>query len=59
MVACDEAEVCELVGTYMLNSLFTKYRKSDIELSHDDGLAVLKHKCGPQSEQVTKSIEKI
>ena len=41
--AYDGAEVCELVGTYMLN-VFKKYNKNDLGLYRDDGLAVLKKK---------------
>ena len=52
-------EVCELVGTYMLNVLSKKYNKNDFGLYRDDGLAVLKNKSGPQSEQVKKNIQKI
>ena len=40
----DGAEVCELVGTYMLNILFKKYNKNNFGLYRDDGLAVLKVK---------------
>ena len=57
--AYDGAEVCELVGTYTLHVLSEKYNKNDFELYHDDGLAVLKNKSGPQSEQVKKNIQKI
>ena len=59
MRAYDGAEVCELVGTYMLNVLSKKYNKNDLRLYRDDGLAVLKNKSGPQSEQVKKNIQKI
>ena len=59
MGAYDGAEVCELVGTYMLNLLSKKYNKNDFGLYRDDGLAVLKNKSGPQSEQVKKNIQKI
>ena len=59
MGAYDRAEVCELVGTYMLNVLSKKYNKNDFGLYRDDGLAVLKKKSGPQSEQVKKNIQKI
>ena len=52
-------EVCELVGTYMLNLLSKKYNKNDFGLYRDDGLAVLKNKRGPHSEQVKKNIQKI
>ena len=57
--AYDGAEVCELVGTYTLHVLSEKYNKNDFELYHDDGLAVLKNKSGPQSEQVKKNTHKI
>ena len=50
MGAYDGAEVCELVGTYMLNLLSKKYNKNDFGLYRNDGLAVLKNKSGPQSE---------
>ena len=50
MGAYDGAEVCELVGTYMLNVLSKKYNKNDFGLYRDDGLAVLKNKSGRQSE---------
>ena len=53
------AEVCEVVGTYMLNLLSKKYNKNNFGLYRDDGLAVLKNKSGPQSEQVKKNIQKI
>ena len=59
MGAYDGAEVCELVGTYMLNLLSKKYNKNDFGLYCDDVLAVLKNKSGPQSEQVKKNIQKI
>ena len=55
----DGADVCELVGTYMLNILFKKYNKNNFGLYRDDGLAVLKSKSGPQSEQVKKNTRKI
>ena len=59
MGAYDGAEACELVGTYMLNVLSKKYNKNDFGLYRDDGLAALKKKSGPQSEQVKKNIQKI
>ena len=49
-MGADGAEVCELVGTYMLNLLSKKYNKNDFGLYRDDGLAFLKNKSGLQSE---------
>ena len=43
----------------MLNVLSTKYNKNNFGLYRDDGLAVLKNKSGPQSEQAKKNIQKI
>ena len=59
MGAYDGAQVCELVGIYMLNVFSKKYNKNDFRLYQDDGLAVLKNKSGSQSEQVKKNIQKI
>ena len=41
------AEVCELVGSLLLNQLSNKYNKKDIGLYRDDGLTVFKNKSGP------------
>ena len=49
MGSYDGAEVCELVGLYILNKLCKKYsRKASIGLYRDDGLAALK-RIGPRS----------
>ena len=42
MGAYDGAEVCELVGTFLLYKLSLKYNKNDIGLYRDDGLAIFK-----------------
>ena len=39
----DGAEVCELVGTYILNSLSNFIEKTEIGLYRNDGLLVLKN----------------
>ena len=57
--AYDEAEVCELVGTYMLNVLSKKDHKNDFSLYRNDRLLILKKKSGAQSEQIKKNIQKI
>ena len=44
----DGADVCEHVGTYMLNLLSKKYNKNDFGLYRDNRLAILKNKSGPQ-----------
>ena len=59
MGAYDGAEVCELVGNYLLYELSKLYEKKDIGLYGDDGLAVFKNKSRPESEKMKKSIEAI
>ena len=43
----DGAEVCELVGCYILNQLSTVMRNELVGLYHDDGLGIMK-KCQDQ-----------
>ena len=59
MGAYDGADMCELVGTHMLNLLSKRYNQNEFGLYCHDGLAVLKNKSGLQSEQVKKNIQKI
>ena len=41
MDAWDDAEVCELIGIFMLFLLSQKYEKNENGLYRDDGLGVL------------------
>ena len=59
MGAYDGAEVCELVGTFLLYKLSLKYNKNKIGLYHDDGLAIFKNISGPISEKIKKNIQKL
>ena len=45
------AEVCQLVGTFLLYKLSLKYNKNKIGLYRDDGLAIFKNISGPKSEK--------
>ena len=47
MGAYDGAEVCELVGCFLLSIVTQTYDKSNIGLYRDDGLAVFKNISGP------------
>ena len=47
MGAYEGAEVCELVGSFLLYQISNKYNKKDISLYRDDGLATFKNKSGP------------
>ena len=46
----DAAEVCELVGCYILNQLSTVMRKELVGLYRDDGLGIMKKISGPEKE---------
>lgn len=59
MGAYDGAEVCELVGTFILNKLGEHFKKSDIGLYRDDGLAVFKNISGPEAERIKKKFKSI
>ena len=52
MGSYDGAEVCELVGLFILNTLAQKYNKHDIGLYRDDGLAAFKNISGPKAERI-------
>ena len=54
MGAYDGAEVCELVGIFILYKLSTKYKKNNIGLYRDDGLAFFKNISGPKSETLSQ-----
>ena len=58
MGAYDGAEVCELVGTFLLDKISEKYEKNSIRLYRDDGLSVFKNKSGTQLERIKKNLQK-
>ena len=41
--AYNGAEVCELVGTFLLYQISIKYNKNKVDLYRDDGLAIFKN----------------
>ena len=51
MGAYDGAEICELVGTYMLFLISEKYNKKEFGLYRNDGIGVVKNKSGPETEK--------
>ena len=59
MGACDGAEVCEFVGSFLLHQLSNKYNKKEVGLYRDDGLTVFKNKSGPQAERIKKDFQNI
>ena len=59
MGSYDGAEICELVGLYILNTLAQKYGKDLIGLYRDDGLAAFKNMSGSEIERIKKNFTKI
>ena len=55
----DGAEVCELVGTYILSLISEKHNKKDFSLYRGEGLGVVKNKSGPEIEKIKKNIQNI
>lgn len=53
------AEVSELVGLYILNTLAKEYGKDNIGLLRDDGLAVFKSTIGSKVDRIRKNMTKI
>ena len=56
----DGAEICELVGVYILNVIGKKYGKERVGLyGEDDSLACSENVSGPQAESIRKDLIKI
>ena len=55
----DGAEVCELVGMYLLKKVLNIVNKKSISLYRDDGPAILQNLSGPQIESKRKDIIKM
>ena len=59
MGSYDGAEICELVGLYILHKLGEKYGKERISLYRDDGLACFENTSGPEVERIRKAFIKL
>ena len=59
MGSFDGAELCKLVGLYILHILGEKYGKHRIGLYRDDGLACFGYTSGPQADRIRKDFIKI
>ena len=53
------AEICELVGTYILNKLNTVMGNGNVGLYRDDGLGIIWNLSGPNIDQRRKKIIQI
>ena len=56
MGSYDGAEVCEIVGLYLLEKLSTLIDKKKIGLYRDDGLSVIDNANGPKLDRLRKDI---
>ena len=56
MGSYDGAEICEIVGLYLLNRLSTVIDKSSVGLYRDDGLAAINNVNGPKLDRIRKEI---
>ena len=58
MGSFDDAELCELVGLYILHILGEKYRKHRIGLYCDDGLACFGYTSASHADRIRKDFRK-
>ena len=56
MGSFDGAEVCELVGLYLLEKLSNLLGKTEVGLYRDDGLAIVQNANGPKMDKLRKEI---
>ena len=59
MGSYDGAEICELVGVFILNHLGKKFGKKNIGLHRDDGLAIIKKRSARLADKTRKELHKI
>ena len=59
MGSYDGAQLCELVGLYLLDLLTNEFGKQNIDLYRDDGLSCFENISGPESEEIKKKLFKI
>ena len=53
----DRAEVCELVGLYIMSKLLSNFSKVDIDLCRDNRLVILRNKNGKETENIIKTFK--
>ena len=59
MGAYDGAEVCELVGLFLLSKVKTSFGNLDFGLYRDDGLGYTRRLPGPKIDRMRKDIIKL
>ena len=58
MSSHDGAEICELVGLFILNHLGKSFGKENIGLYRDDGLAIIKNKSARLADKTRRELRK-
>ena len=58
MGSYDGAEICELVGLFILNYLGKSFGKENIGLYRNDGLAIIKNKSARLADKTRKELHK-
>ena len=59
MGSFDGAEICELVGLFLLHQVEIKFPEIDFGLYRDDGLGCYKRMPGPRAERIKKDMIKL
>ena len=59
MGANDSAELCELVGLFLLHHLSLMLSNEAVGLYQDDGLTIMRNSFGPEADITRKQVEKI
>ena len=59
MGSFDGAEICELVGLYILEKLSAILGKSQVGLYRDDGLAIVTNANGPKMDNLRKQVSSL
>ena len=59
MGSFDGAEICEIVGFYILHVLGAKYGKNNHGIYRDDGLAYFENMNGSQADRIGKDFTAI
>ena len=59
MGSYDGAEICELVGLFILNHLGKKFGKINISLYRHDGLAIIKNRSARLADKTKNELNKV
>ena len=57
--AYDGAEICELVGTFLLEKISEICNKSNIGLYRDYGLSIFRNKSDTQLQKIKKKLQRL